>query len=593
MEAQKVTRKRKPQQQLRREGSVVTRSKFRSDSHHNAVIHCCLPDRRRWTRRSSSRGSLFCSGEDEISQISIKDLRARRVFSQPMVDCDAGSQVNGDGDAKKDGEEIDLGVAYDLKKEGLIGQNPKSSILAVGFSGIEDAEMRCDDRNRDLSSEGSGNVGFHDLKLRGNEECGIEAELNIQTTPPAAVDAYVEQRNCPEVEIGGLDPKDENLVLPLEGCIPSQEGRAKDHGSPSSINQCTRRKSVLKPCKVYKTPSSFSYRRLLPFLMDMEKERSFQTIKCLNREKDLEEKLPQHSLVSPSKQGSMNKAHEDVMQVGIASDISQGMPNDTHKEEIFFSEHQADSSLQHSLTQPPTDGSFDHNQSNSISQECQFGSIWLNGTYAGSALKVDHVQLDEPGNLDSGPDKLSPVAGSDQSDKTALELFMARDAVSVGQSPANLEDVVPSELPVEKGILKRNPRGCRGLCNCLDCTAFRLHAERAYEFSRNQLEAAEELALHLMKKLSELRNILGNSVGNAESHPIVPIHEVKEACMKACEAEEVARDRLSQMNEDLYVHCRMKALQRPKVNFASCIEEKMAAGKSRLRVKAATQQHCV
>jgi len=33
--------------------------------------------------------------------------------------------------------------------------------------------------------------------------------------------------------------------------------------------------------------------------------------------------------------------------------------------------------------------------------------------------------------------------------------------------------------------------------------------------------------------------------------------QVKEACRKACAAEEVAKDRLSQMHDDLNTHCRI------------------------------------
>lgn len=58
------------------------------------------------------------------------------------------------------------------------------------------------------------------------------------------------------------------------------------------------------------------------------------------------------------------------------------------------------------------------------------------------------------------------------------------------------------------GILKRNPRGCRGLCPCLNCASFRLNAERAFEFSRNQMKDAEELALDLMKEMSHLQSLL-------------------------------------------------------------------------------------
>lgn len=69
----------------------------------------------------------------------------------------------------------------------------------------------------------------------------------------------------------------------------------------------------------------------------------------------------------------------------------------------------------------------------------------------------------------------------------------------------------PNNRPA-KGILKRNPLGCRGLCNCLNCASFRLHADRAFEFSRNQMHNAEEVASELMEELANLRNLLEKSI---------------------------------------------------------------------------------
>lgn len=72
----------------------------------------------------------------------------------------------------------------------------------------------------------------------------------------------------------------------------------------------------------------------------------------------------------------------------------------------------------------------------------------------------------------------------------------------------------------QKGILRRNPRGCRGLCTCLNCVSFRLHADRAFEFSRNQLLDADEVAQDLMKELSHLRNILERNNDGVNDTPV-------------------------------------------------------------------------
>lgn len=87
----------------------------------------------------------------------------------------------------------------------------------------------------------------------------------------------------------------------------------------------------------------------------------------------------------------------------------------------------------------------------------------------------------------------------------------------------------------KKGILKRNPRGCRGICTCLNCASFRLHAERAFEFSRNQLLDAEEVALDLMKELSRLRRMLERSTDGANDQSVLDENQVSSRKYKTVE----------------------------------------------------------
>jgi len=79
----------------------------------------------------------------------------------------------------------------------------------------------------------------------------------------------------------------------------------------------------------------------------------------------------------------------------------------------------------------------------------------------------------------------------------------------------------PLAVSSQKGILRKNPRGCRGLCTCLYCVSFRLHAERAFEFSRNQLLDAEEVAQDLMKEVSHLRNMLERCTDSINGTPLL------------------------------------------------------------------------
>ena len=123
---------------------------------------------------------------------------------------------------------------------------------------------------------------------------------------------------------------------------------------------------------------------------------------------------------------------------------------------------------------------------------------------------------------------------SEQSPITSEDCTSLKDRVSGGANIDERNSLAPNSSSVEggilpgihinhrKGILKRSTRGCRGICNCLNCSSFRLHAERAFEFSRNQLQDAEEVASDLMKELSYLRGVLEKysdvAKGDAEYH---------------------------------------------------------------------------
>lgn len=104
-------------------------------------------------------------------------------------------------------------------------------------------------------------------------------------------------------------------------------------------------------------------------------------------------------------------------------------------------------------------------------------------------------------------------------------------ANSLDHNSSELDAIISSGIQADalrKGILKRNPRGCRGLCACLNCASFRLHADRAFEFSRNQMQDAEEVALDLMTELSKLRKLLEKSAATAKDH-VVSLDEVSAA----------------------------------------------------------------
>lgn len=132
-------------------------------------------------------------------------------------------------------------------------------------------------------------------------------------------------------------------------------------------------------------------------------------------------------------------------------------------------------------------------------------------TSASQRVSVDN-EADCPSSFTKSSDAAKPVEGN-----------------NLSQITPQLEASAPSGVHCtahKKGILKRNPRGCRGLCTCLNCASFRLHAERAFEFSRNQMQDAEEVALDLMKELSYVRNMLEKSADGVNDHSIVQVNQV-------------------------------------------------------------------
>ncbi|VAH72733.1 unnamed protein product [Triticum turgidum subsp. durum] len=125
----------------------------------------------------------------------------------------------------------------------------------------------------------------------------------------------------------------------------------------------------------------------------------------------------------------------------------------------------------------------------------------------------------------------------------------------------------PKKLSPKKGILKRHTMGCRGICMCLDCSVFRLRADRAFEFSRKQMQEADDIIVNLLEEVASLRSLAEKSSGQ----------EQMEACQRALRVEEVAKERWQQMLAELNSHCKIPG---PRVKFAQYVEGKMASSPS-------------
>lgn len=152
--------------------------------------------------------------------------------------------------------------------------------------------------------------------------------------------------------------------------------------------------------------------------------------------------------------------------------------------------------------------------------------------------QIKHVISDTENNLGSEIPLSSPLVGSRSSSEVASSALhntfldnlvgegnmngaeITEAKTSVEQLEANTSDATaelidpsvilatPPSISPSKGILKRSMRGCRGICSCLNCSSFRLNAERAFEFSRNQLQDTEVMVLDLVGEISHLRDML-------------------------------------------------------------------------------------
>jgi hypothetical protein len=135
----------------------------------------------------------------------------------------------------------------------------------------------------------------------------------------------------------------------------------------------------------------------------------------------------------------------------------------------------------------------------------------------------------------------------------------------------------PASVPC-KGILRVSPRSCKGTCMCLDCTSFRLQAEKASEFAERQLREVEALAVPLMNELASMRMLMERSLIMKPRGAGLPyaIHsEVKGASRSALKVEETARSHLKQITRDTNLHCKIMRMQQRRVKFADKIEVKL------------------
>ncbi|XP_039029817.1 uncharacterized protein LOC120164135 [Hibiscus syriacus] len=360
-------------------------------------------------------------------------------------------------------------------------------------------------------------------------------DLNVQCMPVTPPDSGMISKMETDDSRGiGVDCLSQGTNLDGEKLKNGAFHRNGGHSSPKNKlvpNQ------QLRP-KLCKIPGSFSYRRLLPFLIDLTNDNSCESFTSLTIS----------HLPNPCASGrtcSVEQYTGDGIWVPVTEATAIGCSSNDK------------------LTRSPP--------------KQLAGSLLIPDSQQEHASVIKHAALDANQKEEESKSVSCRLTFETEGDTTKSSAKFANH-VKLIEADCSGEASLPIGLPIvslEKGILKRNPPGCRGICSCLNCTSFRLHAERAFEFSRNQMQDAEEVALDLIKELSFLRNVLEKSASGSNDHPSISINEVTDACKKASEAEERAKARLGEMNYDLNIHCRIPCGLRPSVRFANYVEEQI------------------
>ncbi|XP_040373698.1 uncharacterized protein LOC112198533 isoform X2 [Rosa chinensis] len=524
------------------------------------------------------------------------------------------SQINTDGvmvmctDDNTPVQNVDTAVKDDIvsssEDQNVKDINPQSSsIMDDRYSSKDDKVVQHKENSNQAQNEGirKTDMGYPckvrhpnhvneqrvgDAEEALNQICDLNEE-SIQMTPPDA-----EILDKLQVEVKGIGRAGYLHQSTDQGLGKTSSGI--NHIDASWVDlghECSpKRKPVLNPCsrlKLFKSPGSVSYKRLLPFLMNMEKRTSVSS-HFESTVKDLEQRQPP----TPSQLGPpMDKSNVILFHTEPGTTTPQltnangssnvDGPNLTFPKCVSGSQMssnvQKEMHGQHSVSGKQSKLDISPDIVVSLGQEAELPVPILGPNKTESPSEKDGARISYPELPVTRVLSLGTVKDCIRSKATLTDGGKPVEANYLGHNSSEIDATVSSVTQVDavrKGILKRNPRGCRGLCTCLNCASFRLQAERAFEFSQNQMQDAEEVALDLMAELSKLRKLLEKSAV-AANDDVVTLNEVKSACRKASEAEVLARNRLGEMNYDLNIHCRITCLHGPRVRFANHSEEKV------------------
>ncbi|CAA7012987.1 unnamed protein product [Microthlaspi erraticum] len=541
-------------------------------------------------------------------RVTIKDLRLRRVFSPSSISIDWEFKPKGENQSKaqneesqceslnsnvvKEGNKIDADKLGNVEVEDFLETTPPESELLSSepFPAVNEAERICEETNgsavkKSVTNLSSKSVLHQCSRAKMFKNHGSFSYKRMLPYLMQAADDGTSSGRCskPEKSFGqspavinlpcdketvetkiacSEDPKEEvaelmtgKFQLPVMQSVDrvfnnnNSAGNLCGNSSPLKrvIASSPNKKPACSKRKLFKTPGSVNYRRMLPYLRDVQEDKP-RVPETVNHQKNTEESTPSSMLVCES-EGKLET---------VTSNVARESPDDCFNEdketvpcesvslspEVSDPGKEQETQVKHVI--PNTEKNLEV-PCNDLGAEAP-----LSSPLATSSLGEENINGAEKTEATSFPEQLeanSPDLTAEMLDPTVIL-------------------ATPTSISPTKGILKRSIRGCRGICSCLNCSSFRLNAERAFEFSRNQLQDTEVMVLDLVGEISHLRDLLEKH--DSESHK----SQAGEAAKRASEAAELAQSRLHQMNEDLQVHCRIPNEQRARVKFAHYVHEK-------------------
>ncbi|CAN8258339.1 unnamed protein product [Cochlearia groenlandica] len=523
---------------------------------------------------------------------TIKDLRLRRVFSPSSI-------PSGDWGFKTKGDEYPPRESHDSNKtEGFVQTTPHEA-ESLSSGSISETAVKKNGTNLCRKSvllhpcsqakifKNHGSFSYKRL-LPYLMQAADDRTLAASSKPEKSVG-----QNPPDIVLScdkeiAEDPKEEVVVSELmtakcqlpETTKPISQsadrvfdkysaGNSYGNTSPLKkvIASSPNKKPVCSRRKLFRTPGSLNYRRMLPYIRRDIQGGNYgapETANHLNHQEKIEEKNPSLVLVSENNGTQEMVTSSAAKEADTCSDKDkETLPCESVSisPERFDTEKEQETQVKHVI--PDTEKNLETPTNALGSASVGSGS---SSEFALSVLTNRFVE-----NL-SGEEEI--MNGSEETEARNIQEQVeanSSDLTAELLDPSVILATPPSVSP-SKGILKRSIRGCRGICSCLKCSSFRLNSERAFEFSKNQLQDTEVMVLDLVGEIYRLRDMLEiyDSADHNESYKT----QAGEASKRAYEAGELAKSRIQQMNDDLQVHCRIPSEQRARVKFAHYVHEK-------------------